>query len=203
MKDRDYPFDRLEEIRTWVERNRPTRNKAQVAAAKEHRETTKAIALLERSSVPVPRELQDRIDELEKILNAPDEHEDFMNHLADRLIDLGKQIRSQYRGHGSTAKSPRKRLSVTLPDGATLSESTAVETFIRTLQYMGMQKCAQITDVQIFGHPVVSRRRNERAINAKLVYGYYVETNTSTDTKVSMLEQYANRLGLRLRIEVD
>jgi len=119
--------------------------------------------------------------------------------LADDLISLGRKIKSLTTGY---SKNPNTLLEVRLPDGKVICDSKAVDTFIATLLYIGLDKCAQVNDIRLNGHPVVSQQRNPNGRNLKKVAGYYIEVNTSTATKADLLMKYAKRLNLDIDVAI-
>jgi hypothetical protein len=208
MKNQHLPFEHLEQIRDWVDSNYPLSNNAHTETERRYREATQAIATLRNMSMPVPNELVARAHELEEMLRVPDEETEIFNHLANELIALAKhnqskQPRSQYRQPGSKTKAPPKTLTVTLPDGQTICERKAIDTYVNALRYMDLDKCAKIEEVVQLGHPVVSRTRNERARAVREIDGYYIETHSNTPRKAEILKQYADRLDVPVEIEVE
>jgi len=198
MNDQHIPFKHLEQIRDWVDSNRPSLSDARIE--EQYREARKTIAMLTNMSIPVPDELEVHARKLEDMLSAPDEETEFMNQLANELIALAKDIRFKWKSHGT--KSPPKTLSVTLPDGQKICETTAVNTFVKALIYMGLERCAEYKDIVQYGHPVVSRKENERAGAARNVSGFFVETHSNTSFKAEILKKYAERIGLSMEINV-
>lgn len=201
MKDYHYPFDLLEKIRQWVSENISTQFDNAMA---EFRKISKIIDDLNNMSVEVPKELQRNREKLEAKIS---EDEMSLNDLLDKLYALANEIKYRAAKSGCITKSPPLILSVILPNGQTICEKKAVDTFIITLQYMGLEKCAAIKDVIQLGHPVVSKVRNQY-INRhpgfiKEVEGYFIETKTSTDRKAEQLREYARKLGINIQVHID
>ena len=203
MKNQDIPFELLEDIRAWVNEN----VSASLAsdAASELNKVAKIIDDLRNMSLEVPEALLTRREQLEAIVNMPNEDKQMLYDLADKLSSLAKDIKKLTRkpGGGGT-KAPPKTLSVTLPDGRIICENKAVDTFIETLRYMGLDKCSEIKNVTHLGHPVVSTVPNQyinrKPGNIKEIDGYFVETKTNTDRKAKQLRDYAQTLGIDIQV---
>ena len=65
--------------------------------------------------------------------------------------------------------------------GDTIIENTAVMTF-KTLKHMGLERIADIPDIQLQGHPVVSRT-NLNGRELKKVSDFFIEVHCSTNIK--------------------
>jgi hypothetical protein len=202
MKNQHVPFELLGDIRAWVNKN-VSASLANDATA-ELKKVTKLIDDLSNMSLEVPEDLLKRREELEAMVNTPNEDKLMLQDLAEKLSSLANDIKKLMRKPGGGTKAPPKTLSVTLRDGRIICENKAVDTFIETLRYMGLDKCAEIEDVTHLGHPVVSTVRNKyinrKPGNIREIDGYFIETKTNTERKGKQLKDYAQRLGINIQV---
>jgi hypothetical protein len=149
-------------------------------------------------SVEIPEKLMRCRRDLE-------DDEQFLKHIAEQLTSLAKDIKYRIGRTSGGTKAPAKTLRVTLPDGRIICEHKAIDTFIETLRFMGLEKCACITAVRQLGYSVVSSRPNSyeglKPGSIKEVDGYFIETKTSTDRKAEQLKQYAQVIGIKIKVE--
>ena len=207
MKDQHIPFELLENLKTWVNNNvsEPINNDN---IRKELYEIKMAITTLKKRYYEIPEKVQRDHDELEAKVNSPSEEEQMLEDLAEKLDLLSKDIKQRIKKTGGSRKSsgkkgPRKILTVILPDGGRICKSKAIDTFIETLRYLGLKKCASFTDIISQGHPVVSTRCDDDSPTVKEVDGYFIERKTGNDQKARMLKKYAERLGVDIKVEVQ
>ena len=206
MKNQHIPFELLEDIRAWVNKNAPT-SFANDAKA-ELKKIVELIDGLRSVSLEIPEELLKKRQELEREVNTPNEDQLVLSDLAKKLSSLAKEIKGHIKrapSHG--IKAPSKTLKVTLPDGRIICEKKAVDTFIETLRHMGLDKCADIEEVRHLGHPVVSTVRNKyinrKPGNIREVDGYFIETKTNTSRKAKQIKDYARALGININVHYD
>ena len=92
--------------------------------------------------------------------------------------------------------------SVTFPDGTIICEDKAVDTFIKALQRIGLERIAKSKSCRIHsGYRLVDTRENTDDKNTQhYVDGYYVYTKLSNDTKKADLDMLSDAFGLDLKI---
>ncbi len=116
----------------------------------------------------------------------------------------GKEAGSETDAKDGTGSSRSESIGFTVrfPDGTEVRRKNAKETMIATLKVIGMHRVAAFRGRVFKGYPLVSR--NERKdVDFKcqeLVDGWYVYVNMSNDTKIDMLRQISEELGLGLKI---
>lgn len=203
MKNKSVPLELIQQLRTWIHSN-ATRRETNTSAV-DLRLVNETIHNLQKMSVEIPDELKRKRSELEIAVNTPSDDEQFLNDIAEQLSSLARDIKRRIGGTSGGAKAPAKILRVTLPDGRVICEHKAIDTFIETLRFMGLEKCARITVVRHLRYPVVSTIPNSyeglRPGYIKEVDGYFIETKTSTDRKAEQLRQYAQELGIKIKVE--
>ena len=202
MRNQHLPFELLEQIRFWVRKNIVNLTKGN--EIEELKKIENLIAYYERrmlsNSDKFFKDLLKKQHELESIISVPNEDKIVFLELAEELSSLSKYIQRQIKPLGRT-KAPSKRLRVILPDGEEICERKAVDTYIRVLQYMGLDRVAGV-GIILQKHPAVSTQRDVRSGNQKFVDGFYVEVKTSTEYKAKLLQKYAEELGINIQIEV-
>jgi len=203
MINQHIPLELIAQLRTWVSNN--VSQTGTDTNAVELRKLKKLIQNFREMSLKIPEDLQRKHDELESIVNTPNMEEQFLNELAEELSTLAKDIKRRIGGNPGGTRAPGKTLRVTLPDGRVICENKAIDTFIETLQFLGLGNCARIKSVIQLGHPVVATTPNNydgfQPGSIKEVKGFYIETKTSTDRKAEQLREYAQALGINIKVE--
>jgi len=210
----DDPDKSIEELKTWIsdtlyllkrEYNELSGIKSDQTA--ELKKINRAIVELKKLGLPIHEEVVKKKEYLEDQIIPIKIKTTLIRILFDlqELINDTKAELNHFRG-GSTVK-PGKRspqtLRVTLPDGEVICEEYAVWTMIKTLQFFGLDKVAELTEVQMFGHPLVSGSRNRNAGELKEVDGFFIETHSNTHTKAKRLERISRLLGIdNVKIEL-
>jgi len=163
MKNHHYPFELLNQVDNWIEKNKPKPSSQQEDIRHELLKTKKLIKSLQEVGVEAPPELLDKRKTLDNTLSSFIEIEDMqiLSDLKERLQELSKKLDQILRQPSVSVKTAPKRLRVKFGDGTVIFESTAVETFLRSLQHMGLERCAQCDDIIQLGHPVVAIRPND------------------------------------------
>lgn len=92
-------------------------------------------------------------------------------------------------------------MRVTLPENETIFDDAAVSTFLKTLQYIGLEKIASLTHITARRHPLVSTY-HPNVGDIKEINGFYIQVNTSTNEKAKILNRYAEELNVNIRVEV-
>lgn len=106
----------------------------------------------------------------------------------------GKQRRGGQRG-------PAKHLRVTMSDGSIIGAGVdATTTFCEVLRRVGLMRVRQLK-IMASGINLVSTSKDENRTQRQLG-GFYIFTNTSTRVKAKQLKEIAERLGIRMLVEV-
>ena len=91
-------------------------------------------------------------------------------------------------------------LVVKLPDGTTIRETTAAQTFARAIKELGFKRVAELGK-RVNGYPLVSTKRHPTYCQ-QLVDGHYIFTHSSTKSKKALLEEIADELNEPLKVTI-
>ena len=155
----------------------------------------------------IKKRLEQEKYEIEQVLSSSHEMIDNANRLKTKLNliknDIQKYINMMPKVQpvrGRPRATPKK-LRVTLPGNETIFDDTAVSTFLKTLQYIGLEKTASLTHITARRHPLVSTY-HPNVGEIKEINGFYIQVNTSTHEKAKVLNRYAEELDVNIRVEV-
>ena len=98
-------------------------------------------------------------------------------------------------------KSAKSGLIVAFPNGKTVSNHFASETFAEAIKIIGYEKVEALKIVYC-GVPIVSRKKDEFYNQQQIKSGIYVMTHSSNKMKKQLLDEISNRLNLNLEVEV-
>lgn len=100
-------------------------------------------------------------------------------------------------------RARRKLLRVTLPDGRIICRSTAANTMIETLQEIPPQRYPEIT-LEMCHHPLLAQESIPRFKDfmKPIAEGWWVNTQSNTDTKYLQLRAISNALDLGFIVEL-
>jgi len=210
----DDPDKIIEALKTWIikqlevikheNQEQSGRNRDQVTELKK---INKAIADMEKLGLPIHDEVIKKKEYLECQI-TPTTEETTLFQLLSSLQELINDTKFELKGLQGSSPIQRKnrpptKLRVTFPNGEVICEEYAVNTMIKTLQLFGLQRVAELTEVRLFGHPLVSASRNRKAGVLTEVDGFFIETNSSTKIKAMHLQRISRLLGIdNIRIEV-
>jgi hypothetical protein len=98
------------------------------------------------------------------------------------------------------SKGPKTALRVRFPDGTTIEEHYAADTFALALKHIGFARVEALglTENRL---PLVGNTRSEE-YGQRRIDGKYVCTHSSTQKKKETLEKIAKKLGLSLKVDV-
>ena len=99
-------------------------------------------------------------------------------------------------------RNKSKNIYVLLPNGNKIMRKNAIETFVSTLQYIGLDKVSTYKERLFCGYPLVCKE--ERGGNYKWqkeVDGWYVYTYFSNDTKIQLLQSLSDFFDLGLKVK--
>ncbi len=87
--------------------------------------------------------------------------------------------------------------------GLVIEEYKATDTFIKILQYIGLEKISQIPELILDGQPLVSSQRNDSAIGGiHEVDGFFINTHSNTKLKEKQIRRIAKILNINLQVEI-
>ena len=170
------------------------------------REVTRAIDQLEKLKFSISDDIISEKKALEEMIRTLDEKAKLAT-LSKELSSLAREINRQLRGTrsprtvGSEKASP-KILRVTLPDGTVIFEKKAIDTFLMTLQYIGLERISKLQSIISQGHPLVSTEKHESVKSFRELDGYFIGTHSSTATKASFIQRIARELHIKITVEV-
>ena len=142
------PFETVHQLRAWVEKSLSSLNTVPLAEAKaRYREITKVIDQLKKLHIPIYEDIKLEKEALEELISTSDEREK-LTSLAKEFSSLARDINRQLRDMRSPrtpkgGKEPPKKLRVTLPDGTVIFENRAVETFVKSIQCIGLKRVSE------------------------------------------------------------
>ena len=201
------PFDEICQLRVWAEKSFSSLETATFAETKErYRTVLEIIDRCKKLQIPIPEDINAEKVNIEKIRNASNEKKRKLTDLAKELSSLSKDIKRQLQGSPramSGRKAPPKELRVTLPDGMVVCESTAINTFIKTLQHIGLKRASELQSIRASGYPLVTTERNESVDFVREVDGYYIQTKTSTEAKARYIRRIASNLNIDITVNVS
>lgn len=154
---------------------------------------------------------QGQYREAESIISSAKELSKFRGKLEslkqEWLIGLDATTRAKVKVEPTTvaytieshSKSPKTALKVKFPDGTVLFKDSAANTFIATLQKLGLQRVSALGH-QCYKYPLVSKEKAPK-YNSAAVDGYWVMTHSSTEDKRKQLVDIAT--GLKVGLTVD
>lgn len=190
-------------------------------AKREEINTNKLISTYRSTGRDVPKDIKDensswkrtkeRLEQekydIEQLLSSSHEMIDNANRLKIKLNfiknDIQKYINMmpQVQPVRGRPRATPKKLRVTLPENETIFDDAAVSTFLKTLQYIGLEKIASLTHITARRHPLVSTY-HPNVGDIKEINGFYIQVNTSTNEKAKILNRYAEELNVNIRVEV-
>lgn len=109
--------------------------------------------------------------------------------------------RKTNRKIASSTKAPKTRLLVTYPDGTTVEEKYAYETFLKVIERAGAGK-VQSLGLRWVGLPLVSKQKDDFYNQHEIGNGWLVVTHSGTNQKRVQLQTISDKLGLGLKIEI-
>lgn len=104
------------------------------------------------------------------------------------------------------SRRPIKGLRVTLSNGTVIREKRALETFVRTIQTLGLARVAD-AGVVCRGLPLVHQgysdaHRDRGECSMMEVDGYVVVTHSSTELKKRQLDEISRKLGDYISVQI-
>ena len=127
------------------------------------------------------------------------------------LINLQPKLQSPQRKpiiasiKPNEAKEPvtsRAKIKVTFSDGTSVCMQKVADTMVEVIKKIGAEKVRSL-DIRMYGYPLISDKKvgQEKYNWSELNHNCFVLTHSSTDKKVSQLNEINEALNLGLRIE--
>lgn len=204
------PFDMVSQLQHWIENTFSCFEEnisVSAEAKKRYQIVIEIIKRCEQLNMPIPDEVMFEKANIEEIFNASRVKKEQLSGIAKALSTLADSINHKL----SSTRSPQKRtgtrrpnraLRITFPDGTVVEGSNAANTFINTIEYIGLERVSELRSIRSYGHPLVSSEQNEHARNAHKIRGYYIETHSSTKRKASYIRRIAEELNIDITIEL-
>lgn len=122
------------------------------------------------------------------------------NYLLEQGID--ENLINSLKGKG-TRQIIRKKaplsLKVIFPDGSEIADSKATQTFVQTIERIGIEKVVQLNLYTL----VRADTNFERTAQLAQIGNCYVNTHSSTTEKKRFLDTISNRLNLNLKVQIS
>ena len=202
------PFAVVDQLKEWIEQKFSSLNTdALVEAKSRYRTIVEIIDKYNKLNMPVSEDIQTEKVNLEHLIDAPIEDKRRLNSLAVALLSLSKDIKYRLQKMRSRkvtigTKAPPMKLRITFSDGTVIFEKNATETFIKSLQYIGLQKISELKSITISGYPLVSIYENKYSRQVRNLDGYFIETHSSTKQKAHFLDSIGNLLHVDILIDI-
>lgn len=106
------------------------------------------------------------------------------------------------RPEGKRPNAQQTKLRVSFPDGKVIEKYLAADTFVETIQKIGIDK---VRKLGLRGHKVPlidSVPRDDRKSVQREIRGWYICIYSGTSKKKEQLYEIAQRLGIRLKVEI-
>ena len=198
------PLETANQLTTWVEESLSSLNTASLAEAKaRYHDIKKLITQHEELHIPISENIKTEKETLEASIGASEK----LTSLARELSSLAKHINSQLRNmprpgtrRGGIARP--KKLRVEFADETVICENKAVDTFIRFLRHIGLERVSELQSIKSLGHPLVSTEKNNAARQARETDGYFIETNSSTKQKAEYIRRVARQLHIQISVDI-
>ena len=212
------PIEMVDQLRTWVEKcfqslnSIPSDEANKNEARARYREVKKLINLHEKLNLPISTEIASEKTTLEEYLNASNEEESKLTSLANELSELASDINRLLRDTRNQKimrgeKGPPKRLRVEFhDDGTIICENKATDTFVKSIQHIGLEDVSQLQSIRCRGYPLVSTQKNESKGSKKYIIreldGFFIHTQLGTKVKARYIQAIARELGIEISVEV-
>ena len=208
MENENYdPMEMVYLLRTWVEKSLSSLTTVPVAEAR-YREVLKAIGQLNNLRIPIPEDLRSEKEMLEDIISVSNDINK-LKSLSKELSSLARQINHHLKGMQRPRTQTKDRASptilrVTFSDDTVIFENKAVDTFVKSLRYIGLERVSELHTIISHGHPLVSTRKIDEPGRQgdKEINGYFINTYSSTEQKATHLRSIARALYLKIQVEV-
>ena len=165
MENENYdPMEMVYLLRTWVEKSLSSLTTVPITEAKaRYREVLKAIDQLNNLRIPIPEDLRSEKETLEDIISVSNDINK-LKSLSKELSSLARQINHHLKGMQRPRTQTKDRASptilrVTFSDDTVIFENKAVDTFVKSLQYIGLERVSELHTIISHGHPLVSTRK--------------------------------------------
>jgi hypothetical protein len=207
MDDRD-PLETVCQLRTWVEKSFLSLETLTLAETNvRYRTVIEIIDRCKKLQIPIPDDISSEKENIEKVRNASNNERIKLTDLAKELMLLAKDIKRQLQKKQSSRtmsgrKAAPKGLQVVFSDGMVICEETAINTFIKTLQHIGLKRVSELQSIMQSGYPLVTTKRSESADFVRETDGYFIQTKTSTEAKAKYIRRIADNLNVDITVNV-
>ncbi len=155
---------------------------------------------------PILKEILQKIIDKMAIIPAENAHNE-----AVAVIEISPQPKlSDYTNDENIAveniendiiQTTKTLLKVTFSDKTIICERKVVETFVKTLQKIGLDKVKAL-DIVSNGFPLVGNKKNDKNYNQyQVATDVFIMVHTDTNTKIKFLQKISDSLNLGLIIE--
>jgi len=198
------PFEAVSQLKSWIEKVISNLDQDNLQKEKErYRVVITTINNIKNLGMSVPDDLVLEKEKIEEIIQTEDVLKDLQHDLSLLATSIKQSLPKKSKARTQSGKkAARKILSVTFPDGVTFCENNATNTFLRSLEHIGLDKIADLEQIRSHGYPLVSKQKNIAANSLKMINGYYIETNSNTEQKAKELRLVAKQLQIDIKINV-
>lgn len=112
----------------------------------------------------------------------------------------GSEVRNEEIQSGPRKRKAAQKLLVNFYDGSQIFESSAAETFSKSIARMGISRVEGL-GIKRLNHPLVSVSPPDK-YQSNLVDGYYIVTHFSTEDKRRLLLEIGERLGVSIQADL-
>jgi len=198
------PREAVSELKNWIGSKISTLDGSDLSEAKErYRSVLEVLNGSRILGIDVSSDLLLEKNRLESRIQIEELLRELQQDLSLLALNLKKALPNN-PGNRIPAgkKGPRKSLTVTFRDGTSIREDIVANTFIRSLQYIGLERLSGLRQFIAHGHPLVSTQQNPNAYSQKLVDGFYIETHSGTQEKARLLRAIAKELGVDMKVVI-
>ncbi len=188
------PFETLNKLKVYIDEGMSSlENPVSTEVKSRYRKIHKIIDQCNELNIPIPDEIRSEEANLVTMFDLSNEGKRELDVLESEFTSLARKIKQQLKNiHkkqiAGGPKALRKKLRATFSDETVFFEAHAIDTFIKVLQYIGLQRLSELGEITISGYPLISTQKNELGRQVRQVEGYFVEAHSSTEHKATLSE---------------
>lgn len=142
----------------------------------------------------------------------PDALQDFIDNFGLDPIEIEPENAADEEASERKGKyyKPYKSLTVTFPDGSVIKEDTIVDSYLKALETIGIDRAAEIAATKKYqrgGHPLITREPVQELIEKGYTYAtigdYSVLKGIKNRSFVALLKQISDTLNLNLTATLE
>ncbi len=139
---------------------------------------------------------KNKIDELFENAQIEDDNKDeeINNSDTGNFLDVEEVVFGKHK-----KRKPREKIIVTFPDNSIIKHKKVVDTFVKTLNKIGLSKIIPL-EIYRAGVPIVSNTK-DNFYNQHKSGKYWIMVHMSTKEKLAVLKEINEKLNLSLKID--